>query len=221
MPYDSRKNRFKLLGSLVVLTLVFLIAAIAQFTDIRPQSAEQSQVESTGLAAGKGSSQNRPRAVFGGEARPAPTSDPSPLPEAEDSRARTDDSSTKTAEINGLLDRWRSSIISGDVNAQTILYAPRMEHFFRQRNVSRASVQREKARMMELYPEVKQYDISDVRVESSKEDEAVVTFRKDWDMRGDRRFAGSERQRLKLRKFAGDWKIVSEEETKLYWVKRG
>jgi hypothetical protein len=74
--------------------------------------------------------------------------------------------------------------------------------------------------MMELYPEVNRYDISDVKVESSKPGEAVVSFRKDWDMRGDRPFSGAERQRLKLRRISGDWKIVSEEELKVYWVKR-
>ena len=75
--------------------------------------------------------------------------------------------------------------------------------------------------MMELYPEVHRYEISDVKFESQKHDEAVVSFRKDWDMNGDRRFSGAERQRLKLRRINGDWKIVSEEEMQIYWVKRG
>jgi hypothetical protein len=96
-----------------------------------------------------------------------------------------------------------------------------MEVFYRRNGVSRETVRREKARMMELYPQVHRYDISDVKLESHKGEEAVVSFRKDWDMNGDRRFSGAERQRLKLRRINGDWKIVREEELKIYWVRRG
>jgi len=39
-------------------------------------------------------------------------------------------------------------------------------------------------------------------------------------MNGQKPFSGAERQRLKLRRIDGNWKIVSEEETKVYWVKR-
>ena len=109
----------------------------------------------------------------------------------------------------------------GDVKAQAILYAPKMEQFFRRRNVTRDVVLREKARMKELYPNVSRYDITDVQVESHKENVAVVSFRKEWDMHGERRFSGSDRQRFKLRKIAGDWKIVGEEEMVVYWVRRG
>ena len=107
------------------------------------------------------------------------------------------------------------------MEGQTSLYAPKLSRFFRQTDVSHAAVHRDKARMMQTYPNVTKYEISDVRLENHSGDEAVVSFRKDWDMSGRRRFAGAERQRLKLRRIAGDWKIVSEEETKVYWVKRG
>ena len=73
---------------------------------------------------------------------------------------------------------------------------------------------------MSLYPTVNRYDISDVKVESNNGREAVVSFRKEWDMDGQKPFSGAERQRLKLRRIDGNWKIVSEEETKVYWVKR-
>jgi hypothetical protein len=106
------------------------------------------------------------------------------------------------------------------VGGQADLYAPRVERFFTKRNVSRDAVRQEKARMMQAYPEVNKYEISDVEVESNTGNEAVVSFRKEWDMNGNRRFSGAERQRLRLRRIDGDWKIVGEEETKIYWVKR-
>ena len=48
-----------------------------------------------------------------------------------------------------------------------------------------------------------------------------MTFRKDWDTSGQGRFAGSERQRLSLRRAGGTWLITGEEELKVYWVSRG
>ena len=91
-------------------------------------------------------------------------------PETESTRSRVSDAEKELAEIQGFLNRWRTSTIDGNVDAQTILYAPRMDHYFRQRNVSRATVRREKARMKELYPTVNRYDISDVRVESAEKE---------------------------------------------------
>jgi hypothetical protein len=215
MPHDPNKTRLKVMSSLATLAIVMVIAAIAQYTGKdRRNPYEQPKVASTPR------DHAEPRAVFG-DTRPQPT-DPAPTPKPtiseETSRSRIEIGSTP--EITDLLNRWRDSVIRGDVNAHTVLYAPKMDHFFRQRNVTRAAVKREKARMMELYPKVSRYEISDVRLESQKNDEAVVSFRKEWDMSGDRPFSGAERQRLKLRRISGDWKIVSEEELKVYWVKR-
>jgi hypothetical protein len=217
MPQDQRRNRLKLLGSLAILAVVLVVAAISQFegreTGTRQRSEPVTQL---------------PRAVFGGDhlTEPVATAPVQPAPAASAATPAAEGKTAGEAEgkavgVDGLLSRWRASVLKGDVDAQTILYAPRMEHFFRKRNVSRATVRREKARMMELYPRVDKYDISDVRVTSTRNNEAVVTFRKDWDMRGERRFTGAEQQRLKLRKIHGDWKIVSEEETRVYWLKRG
>ena len=75
--------------------------------------------------------------------------------------------------------------------------------------------------MLARYPEFRKYDIRDVRLESMDGERAVVVFRKDWDVRGRGRFAGSEQQRLTLDRESGSWQIAREEETKVYWVRRG
>ena len=230
MRQDPHNTHRKLFASLAILSIVFLIAAIAQFTgSFRKAEA----------ANGVGDARpgvRQPRAVFG-DVRPetsprrpgvtpevtpgvesAATKDPESEKEA--ARSRTE-SPTNRSEIDGLLDRWRDTYARGDVNGQVILYAPKMELFYRRNGVSRETVRREKLRMMELYPKVHRYDISDVKLETHNHEEAIVSFRKDWDMNGDRRFSGAERQRLKLKRINGDWKIVREEELKVYWVKRG
>jgi len=216
MAYYRRKTRFKILGSFTVLAIVMVIAVIAQFTGNARANREKQQTSRSA----------QPRAVFGDTSSSLPRQQGTPQPNADaTSRSRVDtpaenSAATANADINDLLNRWRDSVVRGDVNAHVILYGPKMDQFFRRRNVTRETVRREKARMMELYPQVNRYDISDVRVESQRENEAVVSFRKEWDMRGDRPFSGAERQRLKLRRISGDWKIVSEEELKVYWVKR-
>ena len=220
MQHDPRNTRRKLFASLSVLTVVFTVAAIAQFTGAFPNNPPVTK------AAERNVTPDQPRAVFG-EVSPAVTPAPAPdvqkvEPKEEVARSRTETvASPGRGQIEGLLDKWRDTFARGDVNGQTILYAPKMETFYQRNGVSRETVRREKSRMMELYPKVHRYDISDLKFESQKHDEAVVSFRKDWDMNGDRRFAGAERQRLKLRRINGDWKIVGEEEMQIYWVKRG
>lgn len=74
--------------------------------------------------------------------------------------------------------------------------------------------------MFNEYPDIRLYTISDPAVESLGADRATVTFRKEWDARGARQFAGAERQRLTLRRLDGAWKIVGEEELQLFWVRK-
>ena len=216
MPHDPQRNRLKLFGSLIVLAIVMIIATIAQFTGRRADTA-----------APQARNRAQPRAVFGDTWPTTPVESREEPPDAQRprrskivSRKRGSVSRSRIGYRSGLLHRWRETVVRGDVNAHAILYAPKMDKFFRRRNVTRETVRREKARMMELYPDVKRYEISDVRVESQRGTEAIVSFRKEWDMRGDRPFSGAERQRLKLRRIAGDLKIVSEEELKVYWLKR-
>jgi hypothetical protein len=229
--------RRKLLASFAVLGIVLVIATIAQFTgkDTRrnPYAATRAPDAKTPAKEAKKTPESSGRAVFGAEearrsdTRPDPTSPT--LPQAAEpqndvelsTRGRTTDSAdSNTAGINELLTRWRDTVAKGDLEGQTQLYAPKLDRFFRQRNVSHAQVRKVKSQMMSLYPTVNRYDISDVKVESNNGKEAVVSFRKEWEMKGQKPFSGAERQRLKLRRIGGEWKIVSEEETKVYWVKR-
>jgi uncharacterized protein (TIGR02246 family) len=123
-------------------------------------------------------------------------------------------------DVRVFLERWRTTMVAGDAKGQAALYAQNVDKFFTKRNVSRDDVRREKVRMLSRYPEFHKYEIRDVRIESLKEDRAIVTFRKDWDARGRGKFSGSEQQRLTLVKRSGSWQIVGEEETKVHWVRR-
>ena len=62
--------------------------------------------------------------------------------------------------------------------------------------------------------------ISDLTVIPVSEDRAVASFRKHWQTSGPRIFAGEEQERLIFVKAEDEWKIASEEETKVYWTQK-
>lgn len=203
-------TRTKLILSAVSFSAVMLIAAVAQ----RNHKSYDPAAAAARIAPEESS---RPRAVFGEspapQAQPA-TSEPKrvePVPAGKND---------VPGDIAGFLERWRTSLARGDLEAHVATYAPRLERFFRQGKVTRDRVRAEKERLLRIYPDVNRLDITDIRVESRQGNRAVVTFRKDWDMSGARRFAGSERQRLTLVRVGDAWQIAGEEELKVYWVRR-
>jgi hypothetical protein len=229
----DHRNRTKLLISVVIFSAVLVAAAVAQRENklaATPPSLTPPPAE-----------QERSRAIFGEEqatvraeveperAEPPPDVEPAPVvPEPQEQKpqptpvAEVTKEATKEVppEIQRFLERWRSTFAGENLQAHVETYAPRMELFFNRPNVSRDAVFAEKQRTFRMYPEVNKYEIHDVKLEHLTHDRAAVTFRKDWDMSGDRGFAGSERQRLGLRKLSQGWQIVREEELKVYWQRR-
>ena len=129
MQHDPRNTRRKLFASLAVLTVVFTVAAIAQFTGtsqmIRRNQSCRKPIMLPRIS--------RERSF--GEVSPAITAAPAPdvqqaEPKEEIARSRTETAASPgRGQIEGLLDRWRDTFARGDVNGQTILYAPKMESF--------------------------------------------------------------------------------------------
>lgn len=129
-------------------------------------------------------------------------------------------SSAIPPDIHNFLERWRTSILKHDLEAQVDCYAPVVEVFFRKSNVPQNEIRKDKEAMFNEYPDIRLYTISDPTVESVAAENAIVTFRKEWDVRGARQFAGAERQRLTLRRLDGHWKIVGEQELQIFWVRK-
>lgn len=115
---------------------------------------------------------------------------------------------------------WADALADGDINGHILHYADVLERYFTKRNVSRQVVYQDKERFLSTYPIVVRYRILNLEVLPMSADVAFAVFDKAWDFRtvDNRRFAGEEKQRLKLRLFDGRWKIVSEEELRVYWV---
>jgi hypothetical protein len=223
-----QSTRVKVIGTATALGLVLLLAALRQFGTREPITTSVT-AERTVFGGPQPALGNSKREIINPETTKAEAHDRQPTGEqgtrarsvvAQPTTRRSIGKSNLPGDLHVFLDRWRSTLISGDAGAQADLYANKVDRFFTKRNVSRDEVRREKERLLGQYPEFYRYEIGDVRVESMDGNRAVVSFRKDWDARGRGRFAGSERQRLTLRRESGSWKIVGEEETKVYWVRR-
>lgn len=192
--YTQRSRRKRIIAA-SVLGVVFLLAALLQLWR---------EPHGPSFVATASTQPPKERAVFGGES----------------SRTRARAVSSIPPEILDFLEQWRSTMVGGDLQKHVSLYAPVVDRFFRERNVSREAVRQEKKRMLDRYPHFDQYDLRDVKVDFAGDNRALVTFRKDWSARGVRRFAGSELQRLTLQKDSAAWQIVSEEELRVFWVRR-
>jgi hypothetical protein len=99
-------------------------------------------------------------------------------------------------------------------------YEPVVESFHNQRNLRREKVVEQRRRFHELYPAVYKYEIGNLRLESLDSRRAVVTFDREWDIAGERRYAGAARERVALAHMSGSWKIIREDEQQVYWIKR-
>ena len=141
--------------------------------------------------------------------------------------------------------RYLLSIPKGTVDASVIDWADGLRHFlmtadpryfkwhmehyadtvltyFTKKNVSSQSIYNEKLEFLQSYPTVVEYRIRNLRVQVPSPFIAEAMFDKSWDFRtkDNRRFAGNEQQRLTLRLERAGWRIISEEELKIYWVVR-
>ena len=120
--------------------------------------------------------------------------------------------------VRDTLATWTRTMRDNDLAGQVDCYAPSVEPFFQHPKVSIQVVADEKRKLMNAYPVVKQYAISDINFEKIQSDFVQLSFDKTWEVRGSQRFVGREREMLKLRPIGGTWKIVAETERKIYWV---
>jgi hypothetical protein len=118
------------------------------------------------------------------------------------------------AELEATLRRCLSQIDAG-------CYAPILESFQHQRRIPRTKVIEQKLRLLQLYPRVHKYQLTNLRLESLTRGRAVVTFDKEWDLAGERRYAGSARERVVAVKNRRAWEILMQDEQQVYWTKRG
>jgi hypothetical protein len=142
------------------------------------------------------------------------------LPLQERTRTEAPPASGIPAGIDALLVKWRETLVRHDLDRHVECYAPVVYVYYNRKNVTRGAVREDRERTLSTYPEIRKYNITNVKAESITPTRAVITFDKEWDTAGKKRFAGAERGRLTLENLDGEWKIVGEQESRVYWVKR-
>jgi hypothetical protein len=119
-----------------------------------------------------------------------------------------------------MLSQWESALHSGNPYAIAAFYAPRMESYFGERNVSSAAVARSLARSAQRYGKTEVLSVSNMRVTPMGDDRAAVTLRKQWRTSGRHMYTGETEERLIVANGDDGWKIVSELETRVLWTRR-
>ena len=127
---------------------------------------------------------------------------------------------TSESGIQELLGSYLGAVRFRDPQLLAECFAPKVVTFYLRHNVSRNDVLNEFQRMFSIYNDVEKIEISQVLFRDVSEAQATATFDKEWDFRGVRNSAGSEREEMIFRKIDGSWRIASERELNVYWTRR-
>ena len=124
--------------------------------------------------------------------------------------------------IRNLLSAWTESFIQKDLARQVDCYAPVLETYFLQHNVSRDVVQSNKFKAFAAIKDVRAFKISDIDIAFTSSATATVKCRKKWDtgLASGKTYASEEIEQLQLANLDDGWKIVSEKELQVLWVAR-
>lgn len=122
-------------------------------------------------------------------------------------------------EIRQFIDEWARSLCEKRLDEHCGCYADKVDAYFTKKNLARQNICHDKAEGLKPYSSF-QMQVSNLNIQSVTPSDAVVEFDKSWEAHGAKSFSGSEKQRLKLHRFDGHWKITSEEELQIYWVKK-
>jgi len=122
--------------------------------------------------------------------------------------------------VEATLHKWSESFRTGDAVAHVDCYAPVLEIYFKNRQLSREQLLRDKQKAFSTISVVTTFDLSDIQLSPEPNGRIAATFQKNWDysMNLGKGFVGSEIEKLTFENLAGDWKIVKEEELRIVRV---
>ncbi len=131
-------------------------------------------------------------------------------------------SDSSEVDIRALLSAWTESFKSKDLARQIDCYAPMLDTYFLQHNVSRDFVESNKSKAFAAIKEVRSFEISDITTEITSSTTATVKFRKKWDtaLASGKTFSGEEIEQLQFVRLDTGWKISSEKELQILRVTR-
>lgn len=121
-------------------------------------------------------------------------------------------------EVRDAVEGWANAFRARDTEHFAAYYAPKVEQFFRKKDVSRSRIQETYLTAFGKMDNIYAYEISDLRVEFPEGEaspaRATATYDKAWDtsQTNGTRNSGEEIERLTFGKTDEGWKIVREDE---------
>jgi serine/threonine-protein kinase len=224
-------RRALIIGALAL----FLIAALIGYLAFRNKSApaDTSAGQVAGESSPKAAAQPQPspdpgvqsQPEDGVESTPGPATPP-PAPEEEAAETRRVAEQAPKVDLGEVRKRvvealggWASSLERRNLNAHVSHYMPTLHTYYLKRGVSRGYVRADRARALSIYDSLKfDFNNIEVRVDPSGEN-AVATFDKSWDFKGEKNSAGSVRERVWLRHVGGTWRIAGERDLKVHYLR--
>ena len=122
-------------------------------------------------------------------------------------------------DIKSLLDAWRESLLADDIDEHASVYARSVGPYFSRSRVTRAQIRDEVRRTRDRYGKFTTYEISSVTIAPVDAAHAIANFRKHWDT-ASRKYSGEQREQLKFVREGTDWLISSEQDLKVYWIRK-
>ena len=124
-------------------------------------------------------------------------------------------------DIRAAVAQWAAAVRSGNPQLVAECYASQVERYFDASNVPNDVVRRAAADSAARNGKVAVLRYSGLRVKPQSSTRAIATFRKHWQTAGPHIFAGEQQERLTFSRAGDSWKIVSDEETRIFWTQRG
>jgi hypothetical protein len=144
-----------------------------------------------------------------------------PVVNSADREVQADTSIPGPAELRQALEGWRRAVLSGDTDRIIECYAQKVERYFNLQNATREDVRRTVVNFLSGRGTVSDLQISALGITSVEDNRIAATFRKRWQTAGRHPSSGEERERLTFAKISGSWRIVREEELRVFWTRRG
>jgi hypothetical protein len=129
--------------------------------------------------------------------------------------------SSDESEIIGIFQGWAASIERKDIDAHMRYYLDTLEKYYNLTYVSSSKVRDDRTRAFGKYQTL-QVGLSNFNIQFDSSGQRVTAlFDKNFDFRGERFYSGTVQNRMTLLRVGGEWRIIGEEELKIYNTSNG
>jgi serine/threonine protein kinase len=144
---------------------------------------------------------------------------PQPPPPANEESAQPESDQDEKAQIAAVLQQWVSATRDRNVADDVSCYGPVVDTYYGRHHVTAAELEQDKQRSFSEIGRVRKFDMDQIKFDHMGPGWAVVSFNKHWAFGNSGGYAGTAREQLVLREIGDEWKITSERELKVFFVR--